>query len=220
VAVSVLVNRRKNFIDKWSDLSVIRAANKVSEICGIEGNWDWWPFAIHQELATISFGNAVPTEFLFSYVAVAICVHLIENIECRLIQLVISECLTLDGALMVDVLFKHFFYLLKAPSSTAITIPTHKDFVNHLVYQHFVFGWKKSLEVHRVEAGFRLDASEGDLTRANVVLLFLVNNVLQEFFFSYYAVWIWVHFIEFDTSHYQHSFRAWSQLAFMSCLVI
>jgi len=102
---------------------------------------------IHQELATISVGKAVPTEFLFSYFAVTISVYLIENGECQLIKLGIIWCFTLDRALMIRVLLKHFFYLLKAPRSTTICINSNKDFVNHLIYDIFIFRRKKSLEV-------------------------------------------------------------------------
>jgi hypothetical protein len=138
----------------------------------------------------------------------------------HLIELVLFECNTLNDALLVSVLLKHFFYLLKVPASTIIRVHAHKDSVNHLVHQAIIFGSNKSLEIHGVEATFRLDASEGELIGASTVLLFLVNYVSEEFFFSYCAISVFIHSIECDASHLNHFFRCWSGLAFRNRLVI
>ena len=129
----------------------------------------------------------------------------------HLIKLILFECHTLDDALLVSVLLKHFFYLLKVPASTIISVHAHKDSVNHLVHQAIIFGRNKSLEIYGVEANFRLDASEGELIGASTVLLLLVNNVSEEFFFSNYAISVCVHSIECDPSHLHHFFRCWSE---------
>ena len=102
----------------------------------------------------------------------------------HLIELVLFECHTLDDALLVSVLLKHFFYLLKVPGSTIISVHAHKDSVNHLVDQAIIIGRDKSLEIHGVEATFRLDASEGDLIGASTFFFFR-NHILKEFIFSY-----------------------------------
>lgn len=138
----------------------------------------------------------------------------------HLIELVLFECHTLDDALLVSVLLKHFFYLLKVPGSTIISVHAHKDSVNHLVDQAIIIGRDKSLEIHGVEATFRLDASEGDLIGASSVLLFLVNYVSEEFFFSYCAISVCIYSIECNPSHLHHFFRRWSDLAFRNRLVI
>ena len=138
----------------------------------------------------------------------------------HIIELVLFECYTLDDALLVSVLLEHFFYLLKVPASTIIGIHANKDSVNHLVHQAIIFCRNKSLEIHGVEATFRLYASEGELIGTSTVLLFLVNYVSEEFFFSYCAISVCIHSIECDPSHLHHFFRCWSELAFRNRLVI